>query len=78
MKRKLFLLSVLLAFNLALPLPAAQSLPVPDVSHLALSGGSRASVDLDFSIAGDIDLAVLSANLGRALTDRFQAAGYIV
>lgn len=40
--------------------------------------GSRASVDLDFSIAGDIDPALLRDSLGRALAGRFQAAGYVV
>jgi len=40
--------------------------------------GSRASVDLDFSIAGDIDPALLRASLGRALEGRFGVAGYVV
>src|SRR5438094_1219669 len=58
MMHKLFLLSVLLAFNLASPL-AAQPLPIPDVSHLALPGGSLASVDSRVLRAqGEIEVVV--------------------
>src|SRR6266571_2263795 len=58
MMRKLFLLSVLLAFNLVSPL-AAQPLPIPDVSHLALPGGSLASVDSRVLRAqGEIEVVV--------------------
>src|SRR5882724_4909599 len=58
MMRKLFLLSVLSAFNPASPL-AAQPLPVPDVSHLALPGNSLASVDSRLPRAqGEIEVVV--------------------
>src|SRR5437868_7968263 len=40
--------------------------------------GSRASVDLDFSIAEDIDPDLLRASLGRVLMERFEAAGFVV
>jgi minor extracellular serine protease Vpr len=59
MMGKLFPLSVLLAFNLASPPAAAQPLPVPDVSHLALPGGSLASIDSRLLRAqGEIEVVV--------------------
>lgn len=40
--------------------------------------GARASVDLDFSVGGDIEVEVLRNRLGAALTDRFDREGYVV
>lgn len=41
--------------------------------------GSRASLDVDFSIDGDFeDLADAARRIQVALTDRFRAAGYVL
>ena len=47
-----------------------------DIIH---SIGTRSSVDIDLSIADDFtDLENTSQRISRALTDRFDAAGYVV
>ena len=57
--RKLALVSFLSALGLALPLAAAEELPVPDVSHLALPGGAAASIDPRLSQAqGEVEIVV--------------------
>jgi subtilisin family serine protease len=57
--RKLFLAFLLLAPGAALSLTAAERLSVPDVSHLALPGGTIASVDRRLNQAyGEVEIVV--------------------
>ena len=57
--RKLFLPSLLSALGLALSLAAAERSSVPDVSHLALPGGTTASVDRRLNQAyGEVEIVV--------------------
>jgi len=76
MMRKLFLLSVLSAFNLVSPL-AAQPLPIPDVSHLALPGNSLASVDSRLLPAqGEIEVVVRLGDVADVLERRDAVIGH--